>query len=153
MQEKYGGAVAGPMEVRVWLRLLSCSMTIEKRLRRNFAEAFDTTLPRFDVMATLNRRPDGQTMSELSRALLVSNGNVTAIVRQLVEQGLVTARPDPDDRRSSIVALSPEGQKQFDELAKAHHRWIAGAFADFPPEKQKQLFALLADLKTSIGKD
>lgn len=139
------------MEVRVWLRLLSCAMTVEKRLRRKFAEEFDTTLPRFDVMATLNRHPDGQTMSELSRALLVSNGNVTAIVRQLVDQGLVTSKADPQDRRSSIVALSATGKLQFDEMAKAHHGWVKEAFSHFPQEKQQQLFALLADLKTSIS--
>jgi len=153
MQDKYGQSSDGPMDVRVWLRLLSCAMTIEKRLRRNFADEHATTLPRFDVMATLDRQPEGQTMGALSKALLVSNGNVTAIVRQLQEQGLVIATPDPDDRRASIVKLSKAGKAQFDALAQAHHAWIHSAFADFPTDKQKQLFALLADLKTSIAKD
>lgn len=151
MREKHGGA--GPMEVRVWLRLLSCAMTVEKQLRRNLIEQFDTTLPRFDVMAALDRHPEGQTMGEVSRALLVSNGNVTAIVRQLEQQGLLTARPDPRDKRSSIVALSPAGKARFDTLAAAHHRWIQEAFAGFPADRQAQLFALLGDLKTSIAKE
>ena len=153
MQEKFGRTTHGPMDVRVWLRLLSCAMTIEKRLRRNFADEFQTTLPRFDVMAMLDRHPDGQTMGELSRALLVSNGNVTAIVKQLQEQGLVISTLDPEDRRSSIVSLSPAGKAQFDILAQAHHNWIHKAFASFPADKQKQLFQLLADLKTSIAKE
>ena len=153
MREKFGRTTHGPMDVRVWLRLLSCAVTIEKRLRRKFAEEFNTTLPRFDVMAMLDRHPEGQTMGELSRALLVSNGNVTAIVKQLQEHGLVISRPDSQDRRSSIVCLSPEGKEQFDELAKAHHGWIHAAFGDFPLEKQKQLFGLLADLKQSIAKE
>lgn len=153
MQDRYGQTVDGPMDVRVWLRLLSCAMTIEKRLRRNFADERGTTLPRFDVMATLDRRPEGQTMGELSRALLVSNGNVTAIVRQLEEKGLVTATPDPKDRRSSIVRLSAAGKAEFDVLAQAHHGWIHDAFANVPADKQKQLLDLLADLKTSISKD
>ncbi len=139
------------MHVRVWLRMLSCTITLEKRLRRNFIEQFNTTLPRFDVLASLDRRPEGQTMGELSQVLLVSNGNVTGIVRQLVEQGLVNSRPDPKDRRSSIVALSPEGKVQFDELAKAHHRWIAEAFANFPANREQELFALLAELRDSIA--
>lgn len=152
MQEKHdGGGQAGPLDVRVWLRMLSCTMTIEKKLRRNFFEQFNTTLPRFDVMASLDRHPGGQTMGQLSRALLVSNGNVTAIVRQLEAQGLVEARPDPEDRRSSIVVLSAAGKAQFDRLAAAHHRWIAEAFAGVQPESQADLHALLAELKASIA--
>lgn len=120
-------------------------------LRRNFQDQFNTTLPRFDVMASLNRHPDGQTMGQLSRALLVSNGNVTAIVRQLQEQGLVEARADPEDRRSSIVVLSAAGKAQFDQLAAAHHRWIAGVFAEVGVEDQTQLYGLLATLKASIA--
>lgn len=152
MNEKYGGTRAGPLEIRVWLRLLSCATVIEKRLRRKFAEEFDTTLPRFDVLATLDHYRGGQTMGELSRALLVSNGNVTAIVRQLEDEGLVTTSPDPADRRSSIVELTKVGKARFDELAQAHHTWVRQAFADFPVGKQKQLFSLLADLKQSISK-
>src|SRR3546814_3407797 len=83
MQEKHEGAASGPLDLRVWVRLLSCVMQMEKRLRRNFVEEFDTTLPRFDVMASLDRYPDGQTMGDLSLSLLVSKGNVTPIVRQL----------------------------------------------------------------------
>ena len=153
MEEKHGGATAGPMDLRVWVRLLSCVMRIEKRLRRNFAEQFDTTLPRFDVMASLDRFPEGQTMGELSRALLVSNGNVTAIVRQLEAQNLVVSRVDPQDRRSAIVALTQEGKRRFDEMALAHHQWIRERMAHFPLEKQRQLFELLADLKISIGSE
>lgn len=153
MREKLDGAEAAPIDLRVWVRLLSCAMRIEKRLRRNFADQFDTTLPRFDVMASLDRYPDGQTMGELSRALLVSNGNVTSIVRQLEAQKLITSRTDPLDRRSAIVALTPTGKSHFAELAKAHHGWVKEALADFPQPKQQQLFDLLADLKRSIGKD
>lgn len=151
MPEKLDGGASGPMDVRVWLRMLSCSMTIEKMLRRNFQDQFNTTLPRFDVMASLNRHAEGQTMGQLSRALLVSNGNVTAIVRQLQEQGLVEARADPEDRRSSIVVLSAAGKAQFDLLAAAHHGWIAEVFADVGVEDQAQLYGLLATLKASIA--
>lgn len=153
MQEKYGGTTAGPIGIRVWLRLLSCTMILEKRVRRNFVDEFTTTLPRFDVMAALNRYPEGLRMGDLSRTLLVSNGNVTAIVRQLVEQGLVHTEADPHDRRSFIASLTPQGQSQFDQLAKAHHGWVTKAMADFPVEKQQQLFALLEDLKNSIAKE
>lgn len=150
MGEKPGGVTHGPMEVRVWLRLLTCATLLEKRIRRNFGERFATTLPRFDVMASLERHPEGLTMGALSRALLVSNGNVTSIVRNLRLEGLVTLTSDPADRRTAIVALSRKGRAQFAKLALAHHGWVREAMQDFPREKQQALYDLLAALKQSI---
>lgn len=140
----------GPLELRAWIRLLECAKIIEKRLRRNFEEQFDTTLPRFDVLATLGRSDVGMRMGELSRALLVSNGNVTAVVRQLEDKGLVSIAPDPEDRRSAIVSLTPAGHDRFEELAAAHHSWVLDALSDFPEDKQRVLLDLLTELKTSL---
>lgn len=138
------------VDLRMWVRLLDCAKVIEKRLRRNFQGEFDTTLPRFDVMAALDRAPDGLNMGALSKALLVSNGNVTAIVRQLHDQGLVLSQPDPDDRRSAIVALTPAGKEQFALLAAAHHQWVRDALRNFPRDRQEQLLDLLTELKSHI---
>ncbi|AMK23226.1 MarR family winged helix-turn-helix transcriptional regulator [Sphingobium sp. TKS] len=151
IREKHDGQLAGRMDVRVWLRLLSCSTIIEKRLRRRFADQYDTTLPRFDVLATLERHAGGVTMGELSRALLVSNGNVTALVRQLEGQGLVSTRSPDDDRRSSIVALTEQGRAHFAELAAAHHGWIKAMFAGVSGADLRTLYGLLATLKASIA--
>ena len=151
IREKHDGALGDRSSVRVWLRLLSCTMAIEKEVQRRFAER-GMTLPRFDVLAALERNPDGITMGALSRALLVSNGNVTSIVRQLEAQGLVASRPDPKDRRSAIVSLTPEGKRQFAEMAAAHEAWVRDSMRDFPPARQQQLFELLDELKKSIGR-
>lgn len=151
MREKLGGVAHGPMEVRVWLRLLTCATLLEKRIRRNFDEQFATTLPRFDVMASLERHPEGLTMGALSRALLVSNGNVTSIVRTLQQEGLVTLTSDPADRRKATVALSRKGRALFAKLARAHHGWIREAMRGFPRDEQEALYELLATLKQSIG--
>lgn len=140
----------GQVDLRLWVRLLDCAKVIEKRLRRNFQEQFDTTLPRFDVMAALDRVTDGLNMGALSKALLVSNGNVTAIVRQLHEQGLVVSQPDPEDRRSAIVALTPAGKTQFAALAAAHHQWVRQALQEFPADRQDQLLSLLTELKSHL---
>lgn len=144
-------ASGNTLDLRVWVRLLDCAKIIEKRLRRNFEDQFATTLPRFDILATLDRAPDGLRMGELSRALLVSNGNVTAIVRQLQEQGLVASNPDPDDGRSAIVSLTGEGRRQFRVLAEAHHGWVREALSDFPEDSQRQILDLLTQLKSSIA--
>jgi DNA-binding MarR family transcriptional regulator len=153
IREKHDGVLAGQMEVRLWLRLLSCSTVIEKRLRRRFIDQFKTTLPRFDVMATLARYPDGVSMGDLSRSLLVSNGNITTLVRQLESDGLVLSRPAAGDGRSSIVALTEQGSRHCDELAAAHRGWIEGMFQGMPQDEQTALYSLLATLKRSIAAD
>ena len=153
IREKHDGALAGQMDVRVWLRLLSCTTVIEKRLRRRFVSQFGTTLPRFDVMATLERYPEGITMGELSRALLVSNGNVTALIKQLESGGYVASCSAPEDRRSLIVALTDEGRRHFANLAGAHRKWIQSMFAGVIDDDQIELYRLLAKLKHSIGSE
>lgn len=144
-------AGAGSPELRLWVRLLRCAKIGEKQLRRNFEDQFDTTLPRFDVMAALHREPDGMSMGRLSKALLVSNGNVTSIVRQLHTQGLVLSQPDPQDGRSAIVSLTEEGERQFKQLAEAHHRWIADIFRDVPPARIDQLVDGLGEVRRLLG--
>src|SRR5258708_20340358 len=69
--------------LRLWLRLLTCTTMIENYVRGKLREAFDTTLPRFDLMAQLARHPEGLKMRELSELLMVSGGNVTGITHQL----------------------------------------------------------------------
>lgn len=144
-------AGAGSPELRLWVRLLGCAKIGEKQLRRKFEDQFDTTLPRFDVMAALHREPDGLSMGRLSKALLVSNGNVTSIVRQLHVQGLVLSQPDPQDGRSAIVSLTDEGERHFKRLAEAHHQWIADIFRDVPPARIDQLVDGLGEVRRLLG--
>jgi DNA-binding MarR family transcriptional regulator len=151
-EKQYGGA-GSRMDVRLWLRLLSCSTIVEKRLRRRLIDQFDTTLPRFDVLATLERHPEGLAMSALSQALLVSNGNVTTIVRQLEGAGHISSRPSEKDGRSSVVVLTPSGRDHFQEIASAHHGWIGSMFGGMSADQQRQLYALLDLLKASIGSE
>lgn len=146
-------AGAGPTDLRLWVRMLNCTKVIEKRLRRNFQEQFDTTLPRFDVMAALERAPQGLNMGALSRALLVSNGNVTSIVRQLQAEGTVMAVPDPEDGRSAIVSLTKKGKAHFVTLAAAHHQWVRDTLSTFPEDRQEQLLVLLTELKALLSRD
>jgi len=155
MREKHDGRLGatkavGSKSIGLWLRLLSCTMVIEKRLRRRFEIRHGTTLPRFDVMAALDRAPDGMTMGELSRKLLVSNGNVTGLVRQLEAQGLVRAAAAANDRRTSIVALTEAGRASFTQMAKSHHAWLGAMLANMAPDRQKLLFELLGELRDSV---
>lgn len=152
IREKHDGALDDRSSVRLWLRLLSCTMAIEKVVQRRFAERFGTSLPRFDVLAALERYPGGMAMGALSRALLVSSGNVTQLVQKLIGEGLVRMDPSPTDRRSSIVRLTAKGAAQFAELAEAHHSWIDELLAGVDPELRENLYEGLGTLKTSIAK-
>jgi DNA-binding MarR family transcriptional regulator len=149
--EKHDGALADRSSVRLWLRLLSCTITIEKEVQRRFA-ARGATLPRFDVLAALDRHPQGMNMGALSRALLVSNGNATQLVQKLAKEGLVRMRTAPDDRRSSIVRLTPKGRAEFDRLAAAHHDWIDALLGDLDGAGRDDLYRALGELKRAIAK-
>jgi DNA-binding MarR family transcriptional regulator len=137
--------------VRLWLRLYSCTAAIEKQVQRSFARQ-GTTLARFDLLAALDRQSEGMTMSALSRALLVSNGNVTQLVQKLVKDGLVRIAPSPADRRASIVRLTAKGRADFASLAAAHHDWIDGLLAGMDAGARETLYQGLGDLKRAIAK-
>ncbi|MCR9109090.1 MAG: MarR family transcriptional regulator [Rhodobacteraceae bacterium] len=120
--------------LRLWLKLLKTSGSIEEELRRRMRAELGTTLPRFDVMSALARAPEGLKMSEISRRLRVSNGNITGIVDKLTEEGIALRVAVPGDRRANLVRLTPKGQKIFAEHAGRHEAWIdellAGLNAD-----------------------
>lgn len=137
--------------VRLWLRLLGCTTLIEKRLQRGLADHFDSTLPRFDVLAALDRSGVGMTMGELSRALLVSNGNVTGIVKALARDGHVSLAPLASDRRVSIATLTPKGATHFSALAAAHHAWIDAMLGDLSPDVRDTLQTNLDTLKSLLS--
>ncbi|WP_337188151.1 MarR family transcriptional regulator [Phenylobacterium sp.] len=148
--EKLGGAPHSKQSLRLWLRLLSCSIVIEKRVRTRLAESFGTTLPRFDVLAALDRNPDGLKMSELSDWLLVSKGNVTAIVDRLIGDGAVERLQDESDRRILRVRLTPPGRAQFVRMAAAHEAWLDHIMAGLSAPEVEDLLASLQRLRQSI---
>ncbi|NJM82205.1 MAG: MarR family transcriptional regulator [Tabrizicola sp.] len=116
----------------MWVRLLGATRATESHLREHLRVNHATTLPRFDVMAALYRRREGVTMSELSRMLLVSNGNATAVVDRLEADGLVRRRPSQTDRRTVFASLTPEGLTEFEGLAAGHEAEVAKVFAALP---------------------
>jgi DNA-binding MarR family transcriptional regulator len=133
--------------LRLWLRLYAATSVIEREMRRFLRTRFATTLPRFDLMAALERAPDGLTMGELSRRLMVSGGNVTSIVAGLERDGLVCRRSPASDRRTSYVALTEQGCRSFETMAREHERWISELLADAADEDVDGLTELLAQLK------
>lgn len=138
------------LALRLWLRLLACTNHIEAPLRTRLRERFGGSLPRFDLMAQLDRAPHGLKMRELSRRLMVTGGNVTGLTNRLVAEGLVQRRDDPDDGRACTVQLTDEGRRQFSAMAREHEDWVVQIFAGLQPAEQAQLFELLGRLKQNL---
>jgi DNA-binding MarR family transcriptional regulator len=139
-------------ELRLWLRIFTCKMMVEGEVRRRLRDGFDVTLPRFDLMAQLDRAAQPMTLGELSRRMMVTNGNVTGLVERLVAQGLVARRPAPQDRRSQLVSLTAEGRRAFRAMARANADWIGEIFADLSAAETATLLRLLAKTKNSARK-
>lgn len=138
------------LALRLWLRLLSCTNRIEAPLRSRLRERFGGSLPRFDLMAQLDRHPGGLKMGELSQRLMVTGGNVTGLTDRLVAEGLVERHDDPGDRRAYTVRLTPEGRRQFRAMAREHQRWVAGLFEGLDAGTQAELYRLLGMLKQAL---
>jgi len=141
------------LSLRLWLRLLSCTNLIEGRARVRLRREFGTTLPRFDMMAQLERAPRGLTMSELSRRLMVTGGNVTRLTDDLEAEGIVARTPSDDDRRVCTVALTGVGRRAFAAMAQRHETWIVETFAGLSHKERAQLFSLLGELKSGIARE
>ncbi|TCZ58694.1 MarR family winged helix-turn-helix transcriptional regulator [Roseicella aquatilis] len=137
-------------ELRLWLRLLTCTNLIEAEIRRRLRLEFGTTLPRFDLLAQLDRAPGGLTLGEVSRRMMVSNGNVTGLAARLEEEGLIERRTSPADRRAQTLRLTPRGRREFARQSRAHEGWIAELLAGLAEEERAALHRLLGRAKASV---
>src|SRR3954463_5242987 len=133
--------------LRIWLRLLTLTPPIERRVRSQLRSRFSTTLPRFDLMAQLERHPEGLKMNALSRLLMVTGGNITSIVDQLEKEGLVERLAEPGDRRAFCIRLTRSGGKAFGEMARAHEEWVIELLAGLTRKEHEELLKLLAKVK------
>ena len=139
--------------LKLWLRLLTCSSLIEKKLRDELRLSFDMTLPRFDFLSQLERAPDGLTMGELSKRMMVSGGNISGIAAQLVDEGLIDRCQVPNNRRTFIVTLTQKGRNEFETIAKAHERWVIEMLGQLDQDDAKQLMNLLLKVKNTLLTD
>jgi DNA-binding MarR family transcriptional regulator len=150
MDRERGHEDSDHLQLRAWLRLLTCANLIESRVRGGLRETWNITLPRFDLLSQLHRAgEDGLTMGDLSRAMMVSAGNVTGLVEALVGEGLVRRTTSAADRRQSRVRLTQAGKRGFEAMLPEHERWIDEAFAGLDRGDLKRLLELLAKLKQS----
>lgn len=136
--------------LRLWLRLFSVTRLMENDVRSRLQSEFDVTFTRFDILSQIYRMPDGLILGELSRRLMVSPGNITSVIKRLMDDGLIVRTQNPDDRRENIVQMTPLGRAKFAEMAAANEMWIRNLTAGLSPAEVKSLLALLAKMKASV---
>ncbi len=134
-------------DLRLWLRLASCCTLVEHTVRSRLRTEFDTTLPRFDLMAQLMHMPDGMKMSELSRQMMVTNGNITGITDQLEKEGMVERVKVASDRRSSLIRLTAKGRRASRKMSQAYESWIQSLFSGLSERSRQGLFEILGEFK------
>lgn len=149
-REKVIARPVSKQRLRLWIRMLRAARAIEAELRERLRKEFAVTLPQFDVMATLARKKDGMSMTELSRMLMVSNGNVTGLIDRLAAESLVLRTAPANDRRSYIVRLTPKGDSQFAMIAKAHEFWVDKLLSNVGGTQAEALVLQLDGLTKSI---
>jgi DNA-binding MarR family transcriptional regulator len=137
----------GKARLRLWIRMLRATRHVEGELRERMRAEFDTTLPRFDVLAVLWREAEGLRMSALSRMLMVSNGNVTGIVDRLVADGLIVRVPIEGDRRATLVRLTEDGRDAFRAMAERHEAWVDELFDELTVRQAQMVASALDSLR------
>ena len=136
--------------LKLWLRMLSCTVRIENEIRSRLCAGFGITLPRFDLMAQLECHPEGLRMGELSRRMMVTGGNITGITDQLEREGLVVRVPDPQDKRAFAVKLTAAGQEAFAAMAGVHEGWVEELLGQVAPADKEELIRLLSAMKAGL---
>lgn len=136
--------------LRLWLRLFTCTTMVERTVDQLLKRDFGSSLARFDVLAQLHRAPDGLRMGELSAATLTSNGNVTWLVAALEDEGHVKRRTAPDDRRATVVRLTPTGRRHFTTMAREHEALIARLFETLSAADRRTMHTLLGSVKQHL---
>tara|TARA_R110002110_G_scaffold66978_1_gene182969 strand:+ start:57367 stop:57858 length:492 start_codon:yes stop_codon:yes gene_type:complete len=140
------------LALKLWLRLLTCTNMVESVLRQKLRQSYQSTLPRFDLLAQLDRHPEKLTMGEISSLMMVSGGNVTGLVKQMETEGLVSRTPMKTDRRAYLVGLTAKGKRHFDDMAGEHEQWIIDLFAEMGHDQQESVMDALQALKNSVAR-
>jgi DNA-binding MarR family transcriptional regulator len=137
--------------LRLWLRLLACTNLVEGSLGQSLRQRFGSTLPRFDLLSQLQRQPEGLLMSELSRRLMVTGGNVTGLADSLQSEGLIRREAVEGDRRATRLRLTVKGKTRFEEMAAEHEGWVSDMFSALTPSERQHLHELLGKLKQGLS--
>ena len=136
--------------LRLWLRLFTCTTMVERTIDQTLKRDFGSSLARFDVLAQLDRAPDGLRMGELSAGTLTTNGNVTWLVAALEAEGRVKRRTASDDRRAVVVRLTTAGRRHFASMARQHEALLVRLLDGLSATERRTMHALLGTVKQHL---
>ena len=129
------GAEVDHQDLRLWLRMMALQKLVVNELRRRLRVSFGISIARFDLMSQLDLNQTGMRIGELSDRLMVTTGNITGLVDELVGAGLVRRMADPTSRRASLVRLTPKAVTLYTpdgvqswELREPFHLGVNRAF-------------------------
>jgi DNA-binding MarR family transcriptional regulator len=133
----------GENTLRLWLSLLGCFTSVERTIRRRLLKECHATLPRYDALNALAIFPEGLSMGDLASLLMVSNGNVTGVIKRLNEAGFVKLFTPERDRRSQVVKLTRKGRDEWEKMRAEYSATIDEMFAGLNPDDIATLTAAL----------
>lgn len=111
-----------------------------------------TSLPRYEILSVLSRRPNGIRLTELSERALVSKPRATLHVGELVAAGFVERRSDPNDGRASIVTITATGRDVLAQWQPGHRALARQLVIDVLDEDElRSLAAALTKILRAIG--
>lgn len=142
--------VQGQIETRLWLQLLSLHGELFASLNSVLSSEFGLSLAKFDVLAQLDRYPEGLALGQLSQNLKVSGGNVSGLVQRLLADDLISKAMSSEDRRSFIVRLTPKGAALFRKAADIHKRHLSKRLENIPPQELDSALGVLRSLSQKI---
>ncbi|WIO73908.1 MarR family transcriptional regulator [Porticoccaceae bacterium LTM1] len=138
--------------LRAWLQLTKCAKRIEGRMNGNFVRTYNSSLPRFDVLANLERMPgDKASTTQLAKMLLASKGNITRLLDRMEDDQLIERKPNKVDRRVSDIHLADDGAQLFARMAADHEKWTDDIFSALSNEEVKTLIELIGKLRNRMN--
>ncbi|MCP4301371.1 MAG: MarR family transcriptional regulator [Gammaproteobacteria bacterium] len=135
---------------RAWLGLVRCFSSIERILMQHFAEKFNSSMPRYDVLTALALTPEGLTMGDLASMLMVTKGNITGVVRRLKADGLVRKATSKVDRRIQSVTISAKGKRLWDAMHADYDKIISEILSGQTNKDLQSLTRMLEDTRIAV---
>nr|WP_246315228.1 MarR family transcriptional regulator [Kineococcus aurantiacus] len=133
--------------------LLEVLRSVQWRLRRNsHGDAGDlgVTPAQGRVLRVVGRCGTPPRMGEVAERLHIAPRSLTDLVDPLQDAGLLRRTPDPGNRRSVLLELTPRGASVLEELHQRSRRSAARAFAVLAPEERRHLLALLRRVEAAV---
>jgi MarR family transcriptional regulator, organic hydroperoxide resistance regulator len=132
---------------RVFNDLIRFEIEIWNAAEARLKAEFDLPLTHFEPMSVIDRIP-GCRVYDIAAELKITTGGASKLVDRIEASGYCHRRPNPDDRRSSLLELTPQGRRLLAEAGAAFDeeldRWLGSAL---PERTLRQFAATLARLR------